>query len=106
MIFGAFVLPLLGSLVGKLAMHFMGSATKAETPPAASAGTKPEDSFQAYLGEAASAAPLSPPTSPTASLAVGDQANALALAGVRAPSTTRVAWARQLIAAYENTQAP
>jgi hypothetical protein len=108
MMLGALVLPLLGSLAGKLATHFLGSATKSDTPPAASAATtKPEESFQAYLGEAAAAqAPLSPPTSPGARLAADDQASALSLGAVRAPATRPVGWARQLIAAYENTQAP
>jgi hypothetical protein len=107
MILGAFVLPLLGSLAGKLATHFLGSATKTETPPAASTGaTKPEETFQAYLDGATAPAPLSPPTSAGAKLAADDHASALSLGAARRPSTTPVGWARQLLAAYENTQAP
>jgi hypothetical protein len=107
MLLGAFVLPLLGSVAGKLFTHFLGSTTKAETPPAASAAAKPEESFQAYLGQAtAASAPLSSPAAPGARLAADDAAGALAVGAARPSKTTPIGWARQLLTAYENTQAP
>ena len=97
MIVTALLLPLLGSLAGKVVAKFLGSTTNSSTEK------PPDGNFQALLdGRPAS---RTPPVAGGGALAAADQANALAVGG-SLPAAASQNFARQATALYEEHQAP
>jgi predicted lipid-binding transport protein (Tim44 family) len=105
--FAAFVVPLLGSLAGKLAMKLIESVMKpsAEKPAGDASGASFKDNFLSLLKEQPASQTPSPAAMPGA-LAMTDQANALTLGRPSAPAPLPQGFGRQVISLYVEHQAP
>jgi predicted lipid-binding transport protein (Tim44 family) len=106
--FAAFIVPFLGSLAGKLAMKLIGSVmnSSAEKPAGdAASGAGSKDNFLSLL-KAQPASQTQPAAATPGALAATDQANALALGRPSAPARLPQGLVRQIVAVYEDHQAP